>query len=127
MMCRVCVVCVPSISALQWLCNADKCYHNPPRRLLKFFSTLYASMVCMHYSENNFPSSSGRRCFENAVIGSLFSFLLSCLYLVCYAANVVCKYCTGLVVDFPNSTKAKNLVPYFAVLAYAMMLCSCRL
>ena len=35
-----------SISALQWLCNADKCYHNPAKRLLKFFSTLYACMVC---------------------------------------------------------------------------------
>ena len=34
-----------SISALQWLCNADKKYHHPPKRLLKFFSTLYSCMV----------------------------------------------------------------------------------
>ncbi|CAF5036094.1 unnamed protein product, partial [Rotaria magnacalcarata] len=30
-----------SISALQWLCQADKSYHNPVKRLYKFFSTLY--------------------------------------------------------------------------------------
>ncbi|XP_037942876.1 probable 18S rRNA (guanine-N(7))-methyltransferase, partial [Teleopsis dalmanni] len=28
-----------SISALQWLCNADKSSHNPHKRLYKFFST----------------------------------------------------------------------------------------
>ena len=36
---------VISISALQWLCNADKSYHHPPKRLYKFFSSLYACMV----------------------------------------------------------------------------------
>lgn len=35
---------VISISALQWLCNADKKSHNPVKRLYKFFSTLYSSM-----------------------------------------------------------------------------------
>ena len=34
-----------SISALQWLCNADKSYHKPHKRLFKFFSSLYASLV----------------------------------------------------------------------------------
>ena len=34
-----------SISALQWLCNADKAYHKPAKRLAKFFSSLYASLV----------------------------------------------------------------------------------
>ena len=34
-----------SISALQWLCNADKRSHNPRKRLFKFFSTLFASLV----------------------------------------------------------------------------------
>lgn len=33
-----------SISAVQWLCNADKSYHNPPKRLYAFFKTLYASL-----------------------------------------------------------------------------------
>lgn len=40
---------VISISALQWLCNADKKSHSPPKRLYKFFSSLYACMVC-HWS-----------------------------------------------------------------------------
>ena len=34
-----------SISALQWLCNADKKYHKPHKRLYAFFSSLYASLV----------------------------------------------------------------------------------
>lgn len=37
-----------SISALQWLCNADKSTHIPPRRLYKFFSTLYSAMVTIY-------------------------------------------------------------------------------
>ncbi len=31
-----------SISALQWLCNADRKAHNPIKRLSRFFTTLYA-------------------------------------------------------------------------------------
>lgn len=34
-----------SISALQWLCNADKKSHKPVKRLQKFFTTLYSSLV----------------------------------------------------------------------------------
>lgn len=34
-----------SISALQWLCNADKTSHVPQKRLYQFFTTLYASLV----------------------------------------------------------------------------------
>ena len=37
--------CVRSISALQWLCNADKKGHKPPQRLHRFFTTLYSVMV----------------------------------------------------------------------------------
>ena len=33
-----------SISALQWLCNADKGYHKPAKRLFTFFTSLYASL-----------------------------------------------------------------------------------
>lgn len=36
---------VISISALQWLCNADKRSHQPSKRLYQFFSSLYACMV----------------------------------------------------------------------------------
>ena len=34
-----------SISALQWLCNADRKEHVPPKRLYKFFSALYGCLV----------------------------------------------------------------------------------
>lgn len=34
-----------SISALQWLCNADKKHHVPQKRLYKFFTSLYACLV----------------------------------------------------------------------------------
>ena len=33
-----------SISALQWLCNADKRWHVPKKRLIRLFETLYASL-----------------------------------------------------------------------------------
>ena len=36
---------VISISALQWLCNADKKTHQPAKRLYHFFTSLYACMV----------------------------------------------------------------------------------
>lgn len=42
-------VCAVSISALQWLCNADKRTHSPPKRLYRFFSTLYSSLVSTHF------------------------------------------------------------------------------
>ena len=34
-----------SISALQWLCNADKRDHKPVKRLYTFFTSLYAVLV----------------------------------------------------------------------------------
>lgn len=34
-----------SVSAVQWLFNADKKSHQPVKRLYKFFSTLYAALV----------------------------------------------------------------------------------
>lgn len=34
-----------SISALQWLCNADKKSHVPSKRLYQFFSTLFSCLV----------------------------------------------------------------------------------
>lgn len=33
-----------SISAVQWLCNADKASHEPRKRLKRFFETLYAAL-----------------------------------------------------------------------------------
>lgn len=39
------LVFLRSISAVQWLCNADKKSHSPPKRLYRFFSTLYTALV----------------------------------------------------------------------------------
>jgi 18S rRNA (guanine1575-N7)-methyltransferase len=36
-----------SISAIQWLCNADKSHHVPQKRLYQFFTTLYACLVSL--------------------------------------------------------------------------------
>ena len=38
-----------SISALQWLCNADKTCHKPVQRLYRFFTTLYGVLVSLTY------------------------------------------------------------------------------
>nr|CAB3226499.1 probable 18S rRNA (guanine-N(7))-methyltransferase [Phallusia mammillata] len=82
---------VISISALQWLCNADKKYHKPQKRLYTFFSTLYASMkngsraVFQIYPEN--PQQ---------------------LELIT-TQSVRAGFGGGVVVDYPNSTKAKKI------------------
>ncbi|RZF35025.1 hypothetical protein LSTR_LSTR000442 [Laodelphax striatellus] len=84
-----------SISALQWLCNADRQTHNPAKRLHKFFSSLYASLsrtaraVFQFYPEN---SDQVELITSQAMKSGFYG---------------------GLVVDFPNSTKAKK---FFLVL-----------
>ncbi|XP_063217912.1 probable 18S rRNA (guanine-N(7))-methyltransferase [Bacillus rossius redtenbacheri] len=84
-----------SVSALQWLCNADRKSHNPVKRLYKFFSTLYASLsrtaraVFQFYPENN---EQVELITAQAMRAGFFG---------------------GVVVDFPNSTKAKK---FFLVL-----------
>lgn len=84
-----------SISALQWLCNADKSSHNPSKRLYKFFSTLFSCLsrsaraVFQFYPENNEQ-----------------------IELIMTQATKAGFY-GGVVVDFPNSTKAKK---FFLVL-----------
>jgi len=84
-----------SISALQWLCNADKTSHHPPKRLYKFFSTLFsvltreARCVFQFYPEN----------------GQQIEMVTS--------QAMKAGFYGGLVVDYPNSAKAKK---YFLVL-----------
>ncbi|CAG2053850.1 unnamed protein product [Timema podura] len=84
-----------SVSALQWLCNADKKSHNPVKRLYKFFSSLYASLsrtaraVFQFYPENN---EQVELITSQAMKAGFYG---------------------GVVVDFPNSTKAKK---FFLVL-----------
>ncbi|XP_029468912.1 probable 18S rRNA (guanine-N(7))-methyltransferase [Rhinatrema bivittatum] len=79
-----------SISALQWLCNADKRGHSPPRRLYHFFSSLYSSLA------------RGSRAVlqlypENAEQLELIT-----------AQAMKAGFTGGMVIDYPNSTKAKK-------------------
>jgi len=84
-----------SVSVLQWLCNADKAGHNPHKRLYKFFSSLYACLsrgsraVLQFYPEN--PQQVEMITHQSMKAG----------------------FTGGLVVDYPNSTKAKK---FFLVL-----------
>lgn len=79
-----------SISAVQWLCNADKSCNEPRLRLKAFFGTLYrclsrgARAVLQLYPEN--PAQ--LEMITAAAMRSGFS--------------------GGLVVDFPHSTRAKK-------------------
>lgn len=80
-----------SISALQWLCNADKKGHNPVKRLYKFFSSLYSCLsrgsraVFQFYPEN--PQQVELITMQAMKAG----------------------FTGGLVVDYPNSTRAKKI------------------
>lgn len=84
-----------SISAVQWLCNADTSKNEPKRRLRRFFDTLYACLakggraVLQVYPANTDQAA----MMTNAAMRAGFS--------------------GGLVVDFPHSTRAKK---YFLVL-----------
>ena len=79
-----------SISALQWLCYSDSSEQDPKLRLNRFFSTLYsvlkrdARAVLQFYPESA----------EQAV-------------LIAQAASRV-GFAGGMVVDYPNSSKAKK-------------------
>ncbi|KDN40868.1 S-adenosyl-L-methionine-dependent methyltransferase [Tilletiaria anomala UBC 951] len=79
-----------SISVLQWLCNADTTAHSPAARLSTFFTSLYACLsrgsraVFQFYPESD----------EQA------RFIMS------FATRA--GFGGGLVVDFPNSKKAKK-------------------
>nr|CAD7463143.1 unnamed protein product [Timema tahoe] len=61
-----------SVSALQWLCNADKKSHNPVKRLYKFFSSLYASLVRSALD----VSQRGRKNFFYIIIFAVILFII---------------------------------------------------
>jgi 18S rRNA (guanine1575-N7)-methyltransferase len=79
-----------SISVIQWLCNADRKSHNPWKRLSRFFGTLYnalakgARAIFQFYPEN--PDQ-----VEMIVTSAMKA-----------------GFSGGLVVDYPNSTRAKK-------------------
>ncbi|KAI6646298.1 18S rRNA (guanine-N(7))-methyltransferase-like [Oopsacas minuta] len=80
-----------SISAVQWLCNADTKQHNPVKRMYTLFSTLYSALrrgakaVLQVYPENSEQ-----------------------MELLTFQATKV-GFTGGLVIDFPHSSKAKKL------------------
>ncbi|XP_059173470.1 probable 18S rRNA (guanine-N(7))-methyltransferase [Physella acuta] len=82
---------VISISALQWLCNADKKCHSPAKRMLTFFRTLYAVM-----------------CRGSRAVFQLYPENSEQLELLTQQA-MKAGFTGGLVVDYPNSTKAKKI------------------
>jgi 18S rRNA (guanine1575-N7)-methyltransferase len=79
-----------SISALQWLCTAEQKCHNPIRRLNKFFQSLYSCLI------------KGARC--------AFQFYPSNPEQVEMITNAAMKngFTGGIIVDYPNSKKAKK-------------------
>eukprot|EP01125_Pyxidicula_operculata_P008958 TRINITY_DN2960_c0_g1_i1.p1 TRINITY_DN2960_c0_g1~~TRINITY_DN2960_c0_g1_i1.p1 ORF type:complete len:283 (+),score=48.50 TRINITY_DN2960_c0_g1_i1:29-877(+) len=84
-----------SISALQWICNADNSMQNPIKRINRFFNSLYGSLV-----------RGGRAVFQFYPENSQQVELLT-------SAALRAGFTGGLLVDYPNSAKAKK---YFLVL-----------
>ncbi|KAL9939693.1 hypothetical protein V8E36_001510 [Tilletia maclaganii] len=84
-----------SISAIQWLCNADTSTANPAARLLHFFTTLYGALTRGARAVFQFYPESDEQV----------RFIMS--------AATRAGFGGGLVVDYPNSKKAKK---YYLVL-----------
>lgn len=79
-----------SISALQWLCNADKSCNDPRQRLKAFFTSLYRSLARgARAALQIYP--------QNAAQLEMIS-----------TAAMRCGFSGGLVVDYPHSTRAKK-------------------
>nr|AFK36757.1 unknown [Lotus japonicus] len=79
-----------SISAVQWLCNADKSSHNPRLRLKAFFTSLY-------------------RCLTNGAraVFQVYPENLDQRELILSAA-MHAGFAGGIVVDFPHSSKRRK-------------------
>ncbi|KDP46601.1 hypothetical protein JCGZ_04535 [Jatropha curcas] len=79
-----------SISAVQWLCNADKSSHEPRRRLKAFFGSLYrclargAKAAFQIYPENQAQSE------------------------LIVKSAMLAGFSGGVVVDYPHSSKSKK-------------------
>ena len=84
-----------SISAVQWLCNADKSGAQPVKRLHRFFTMLYHLLV-----------RGGRAVLQFYPDGAKQAEMIT-------RAAMKAGFGGGMVVDFPNSTRAKK---YFLVL-----------
>lgn len=80
-----------SISAIQWLCNSDKKWHNPVKRLFAFFTTLYMSLARGGKAVLQFyPNGPDQvELITNQAMRAGFT--------------------GGVIVDYPNSTRAKKM------------------
>ncbi|KCV70301.1 methyltransferase [Fonticula alba] len=81
---------VISISAIQWLCNADKKHHRPERRMQRFFTTLYTSLKRGARAVLQFYPSDATQVERLT------------------AAAMKAGFTGGVVVDYPNSSKRKK-------------------
>lgn len=79
-----------SVSVLQWLCNADKASNSPTARISAFFNTLFASLTRGARAVFQFYPESDDQV----------SMLMS--------SATRAGFSGGLVVDYPNSKKAKK-------------------
>lgn len=79
-----------SVSAVQWLCNADRTSHNPVRRLRRLFETLFA---CMKRSAR--------------VVIQLYPETPAQMEMITSSA-MRAGFTGGLLIDYPHSAKAKK-------------------
>ena len=86
-----------SISALQWLCYSNSKDHNPKQRLLRFFSSLYTVL-----------KRNGRAVLQFYPETAEQAILIS-------ETATSCGFTGGIVVDYPNSAKAKK---HYLVLSF---------
>ncbi|KAK1924164.1 S-adenosyl-L-methionine-dependent methyltransferase [Papiliotrema laurentii] len=80
-----------SISVLQWLLNADSTSHSPPQRLTKFFETLHSALRNPSRAVFQFYPSSDDQ-----------------VQMITSAAQKA-GFGGGIVVDYPNSKKARKM------------------
>ncbi len=128
-----------SISAVQWLCNADSAAADPLKRLRRFFDSLCASVCCKAFGHVSWcpaaitcalsdlvhhtcQSAAAEGALPPHRYGSLVRGARAVLQMypenakqaeLLTSAAMRAGFSGGLVVDFPNSTKAKK---YFLVL-----------
>lgn len=100
-----------SISALQWLCNADQTTHVPSKRLYKFFSTLYSCLVNKKQKKIKYSGHKFKFLFQSRGSRAVFQFYPENSSQVELITSQAMKagFTGGLVVDYPNSTKAKKI------------------
>jgi 18S rRNA (guanine1575-N7)-methyltransferase len=86
-----------SISALQWLCYSNSKEQNPKQRLMRFFSSLYTVL-----------KRNGRAVLQFYPETAEQAILIS-------ETATSCGFTGGIVVDYPNSAKAKK---HYLVLSF---------